>query len=459
MRALVLIHRWLGVVFCLLFAMWFASGMVMHFVPFPSLSEAERVAGLPVLALPSKRVDIMQVFDFKEKNLLARMHLSAPAGVPVYIGRRLDGTITAFDGASGAMLVVDTTHALASARAHAQARGLDAAHAAHTALASHDQWSVPNGFDAHRPLHRIALNDAAHTEIYVSSVTGEVVLDTTRFERAWNWAGSVVHWLYPTVLRQHWATWDRTVWWLSLMAMMGALAGAALGVIRLNGLRSPYRGWMFWHHTLGLTCALFVLTWIFSGWLSMDHGRIFSNGQPTDDERARIIGVAPSDVGDIKAPFKEIEWFGFAGQTMTRVIDASGKRRLHAGTQSGPWLSSAQLDSAARALGATCMHAVVAADDAYPAQSIAGGVPVYRITCGDTWFHIDGADGRIIEKLDASRRAYRWAYQALHTLDFPLLAQRETLRTLLILALCSAGLAFSLTGAVIGWRRLKRTVL
>ena len=37
MRALILLHRWLGVVFCLLFAMWFATGIVMHFVPFPVL--------------------------------------------------------------------------------------------------------------------------------------------------------------------------------------------------------------------------------------------------------------------------------------------------------------------------------------------------------------------------------------------------------------------------------------
>ena len=46
MKALVLLHRWLGVGFCLLFAMWFASGIVMHFVPFPSLAETERFAGL-----------------------------------------------------------------------------------------------------------------------------------------------------------------------------------------------------------------------------------------------------------------------------------------------------------------------------------------------------------------------------------------------------------------------------
>ena len=46
MHALILVHRWLGVVFCLFFAMWFATGIVMHFIAFPALSEAERVAGL-----------------------------------------------------------------------------------------------------------------------------------------------------------------------------------------------------------------------------------------------------------------------------------------------------------------------------------------------------------------------------------------------------------------------------
>src|ERR1700757_549026 len=46
MKLLIFLHRWLGVAFCLLFAMWFASGIVMHFVPFPRLTEADRIAGL-----------------------------------------------------------------------------------------------------------------------------------------------------------------------------------------------------------------------------------------------------------------------------------------------------------------------------------------------------------------------------------------------------------------------------
>ena len=36
MGFLAALHRWWGVAFCLSFAMWFASGIVMHFVPFPA---------------------------------------------------------------------------------------------------------------------------------------------------------------------------------------------------------------------------------------------------------------------------------------------------------------------------------------------------------------------------------------------------------------------------------------
>ena len=63
--------------------------------------------------------------------------------------------------------------------------------------------------------------------------------------------------------------------------------------------------------------------------------------------------------------------------------------------------------------------------------------------------------GAMLEKFDRSRRAYRWAYGALHTLDFPALIARPLLRTTLIVMLCGLGLTFSVTGVVIGWRRLR----
>src|ERR1700749_2503542 len=48
MRFLATLHRWWGIAFCLLFAMWFASGIVMHFVPFPARSADRFAALLPI---------------------------------------------------------------------------------------------------------------------------------------------------------------------------------------------------------------------------------------------------------------------------------------------------------------------------------------------------------------------------------------------------------------------------
>ena len=42
-------HRWLGIGSCILFAMWFLSGLVMINVPFPALTARERLAGLPTI--------------------------------------------------------------------------------------------------------------------------------------------------------------------------------------------------------------------------------------------------------------------------------------------------------------------------------------------------------------------------------------------------------------------------
>ena len=138
MRALVLIHRWLGIAFCLLFAMWFASGMVMHFVPFPSLTEGERVAGLAPIDLTVAITPLNALTGLGE-NDSQRLRLIAVAGNPVYVGRYTDGTLSARDARSGKKLAVNDTLVLASARIHARMRGLDATRARLAATESHDQ--------------------------------------------------------------------------------------------------------------------------------------------------------------------------------------------------------------------------------------------------------------------------------------------------------------------------------
>lgn len=468
LRALILLHRWLGISFCLLFAMWFGTGMVMHFVPFPALTEAERVDGLapidPSRALsgPVAAVDASRIGDARRVRLLQR------SDGPVYIVTGASGVrAVRADDQTGAAVKSESL-ALTIAEAAALRRGLNASKAAVVAVADYDQWTVPNGFDRHRPLYRIALNDIKGTEFYVSSVTGEVVLDTVSHERAWNYVGSVTHWIYPTILRSKWAAWDKTVWTLSLAALIAAISGSVLGILRMNaaGIRtvSPYAGWHGWHHVLGLACMTFVLTWIFSGWLSMDHGRLFSRGQLTEAEALTVAGAPawgalPADQARHIAPQTlEVEWLVFDRKFFRRertglntqlllsldsgVDDASSARR--------EFLEPREISAFVERLAQGCEAPVIVdADDNYAITAPMPDAPVYRSVCGNAWFHIDGASGEVLERLDPSRRAYRWLYSALHRMDFPILAARPALRSVLIVTLCSCGLVFS-------WHRLRR---
>lgn len=474
MGAIILLHRWLGIAFCLLFAMWFATGIVMHFVPFPSLTEAERVAGLaPVdhaqVTIPaSDAVAASGVADATRVRLIQR------SDGPVYIVSGPSHLRAIRASGRGDASVTSPDIALAIAQEHARNRGFDAAGAVIVARADYDQWTVPNGFDRHRPLFRVALGDAAGTEVYVSSLTGEVVLDTTRNERAWNLVGSVLHWIYPTVLRSNWALWDSVVWTLSLLASIAALLGALLGISRI-GIRgrqiSPYRGWHALHHLIGLVATVFVLTWIFSGWLSMDHGRLFSRGQLTPAE-SDIMNAWPdwpvvsSFVRQpISSSAREVEWFAFNGDVYRRDRVALGSQILVRAGDAGRdrqtgLLSAHEVQDLTTRLAAGCdAPSVLADNDDYPARSIVAAAPAYRSRCGDLWFDIDSANGSVLQRLDASRRAYRWFYSALHTLDFPILVTHPLLRDVLIVSLCALGMLFSVTGIVIGWRRLRSSFI
>src|SRR4051812_9640495 len=145
MRAIVLLHRWLGVAFCLLFAMWFATGIVMHFVPFPSLTEAERFAGLA----PVERAEVTAAGAVAASGITeaTRVRLIQRSDGPVYIvsGSVLVRAVRAADGRDATVTSADL--ALAIARDHARRRGIDAAGATLVARENYDQWSVPNGFD------------------------------------------------------------------------------------------------------------------------------------------------------------------------------------------------------------------------------------------------------------------------------------------------------------------------
>ena len=469
MNAIVLLHRWLGVAFALLFAMWFATGMVMHFVAFPSPRESERFAGLspigsvPVMG-PADAINASKIADAVRIRLIQRQD----GLIYLISGRSGVKAINATNGADAAMASADL--ARAEAKAYARNRGIMVGSSLSVDLRDYDQWTVPNSLDRYRPLFRVTLGDSDGREVYVASNTGEIVLVTTRHERLWNFVGSVLHWIYPTVLRRDWALWDRVVWTVSLLSAMTAALGAVLGIARLRVRRdrfgTPFRGWHALHHVIGLAATIFVLTWIISGWLSMDHGRLFSRGELTPAERVvsepLLDGTALSSTWPPLSPMvREVDWFSLAGREYRRDRVGLYRQILFRAGNAGRYdqsafLNSEQVGDMTSRLTMECgAPSALPIDDAYASAPTIVGAPVYRTICGDVWFDVDGASGMVLQRLDTSRRAYRWVYTALHTLDFPILLRHPFARTILVLGLCSLGFLFSVTGVVIGWRRLR----
>jgi PepSY-associated TM region len=467
MRVLTLLHRWWGVAFCLLFAMWFASGIAMHFVPFPSSSEADRFAAL--LPIDPDRVGHGPAEAVAASGIaeVLRVRLVGRSDGPIYLisGPSAFRTLRASDLADGA--VNSTRTALDIASDYARARELDTARAHAGEPIAFDQWSVSGEFDSDRPLYRSALNDDAGTELYVASTTGDVVLVTTRGVRAVNYIGSIAHWIYPTSLRHHLQAWTSMMWWLSLLAWIGAGFGVVIGLAQLTvgnrGATLPYRGLQAWHYRFGLVCAPFVLGFAFSGWLSMDDGRWLKGHDARADARA-ITSTAdwsklsPGDRSS--AGVKEIEWFAFGGNIYRRERASPEQQQLYETSPNialldGGLLRAGEIDHAIGHLATGCAPAsIIATGDDGAVKSRMPNAPVFRAVCGDSWFEIDGASGALLDRLDAPQRAYRRIFESLHTLRFWPLTSHPLLRTILIVALCGCGFAFSLTGVVIGMRRL-----
>jgi hypothetical protein len=55
-RKVLPVHRWLGITLGLLFALWFASGIILSFVPFPTLATRDRISHVTLDSGPESRV-------------------------------------------------------------------------------------------------------------------------------------------------------------------------------------------------------------------------------------------------------------------------------------------------------------------------------------------------------------------------------------------------------------------
>ena len=276
-RALIFVHRWMGVLLCLLFLTWFASGIVMMYWQFPQVSAADRSSRAPVL--DASRIHVLPQQAYARLEIDSRpigAQLVTFDGRPAYrfrIGLGDVSTVYADNGEVQQEFPPDLTLRIASAWT-----GHPTGAAKQEEITEEDQWTVAEEFADLRPLRKYSWPDGK--QVYISTVTGDVVQYTTRGSRLATYLGAIPHWLYFTPLRKRGQQWSRIVIWTSGLGTIAAILGITVGLWMYSPSRTyryagtpasfPYHGQKRWHAILGLFFGLFACTWAFSGMLSMD---------------------------------------------------------------------------------------------------------------------------------------------------------------------------------------------
>ena len=372
-RWILLGHRWLGIGTCLLFFLWFLSGVVMMYVGHPKLTWQERLEHLPPLEASQHLLSPADAFRRAGiQGTVTDLRLAnARAGQPVYIAQirpdarpapdapRPEPRLLALDARTGALLPpTDPATALASAQVYLEQGGLSHPSSSSTQPATSPRQPSPAGaqdtpgkplyqgitvedahthsaaMDLHRPLHKVLLPDADQTLLYISGTTGEVVRDAPRLERGFNYLGAWLHWLY--LFRDTAIDWTDLIIWLSIIGTVATLSGFLAGIIRWrfsrpyrSGSRSPFApGALRWHHILGLVFALTTFTWIFSGLMSMNPWDIFEADESIIDARrisnpdiqpSRATATPQALLARTTTPVRELQWHTLLGKTRVKA--------------------------------------------------------------------------------------------------------------------------------------------
>jgi hypothetical protein len=459
------------VALCLLFALWFASGGVMVFAPFPSLSEADRTAhsaAFDPAALRISPAEAQQIAGGGEAVRLISVAGRAAYVVALPVWPQV--VVSADEGQPMRPISPVQAKAVAEAFSGGQAASVSGPF-------SSDQWTGNQKFDRFRPFYRVRMGGPGGVDLYVSSHTGEVVQRTRGAERFWNGPGALLHSLSIAPLRKNAVASNRLLRWLSFFGLLTAVVGYGLGLFRTaqSALQeqgpSPFSGWLKWHHLLGVLGGLFVLTWIYSAWLSTDNGWLFHRASPSPAAAARFTGMQASEAGqqitldDLRrlGPSAQITFGAIAGQAFA---SASGGPRpeprvVLAGAPGAPLprlpdsLITSAVSLAWRGGRAGPVAPTPPTDFFATAEHMPASTVSVRSQSGvGPMIYVDAVDGRLVAAIDSSRALYTWLYYGLHTFRVPGLIEHPTLRAVIILIPLLLGLAFSVTSVVVGVRRL-----
>jgi hypothetical protein len=489
-RLAVLVHRWLGVALCLLFLLWFSSGIGMMYWDFPTVTAGDRLARSRPLDPSTIRLSPAGAYlALGQSPPPTQVRLNTFDGRPVYRFRvgRGESLVYADTGARQAGVSKELMQRVASAWTR------EPASAATVSEIGVDQWTVQGSFRSLQPLWKYSWPNGE--QVYVSETSGEVVQYTTTASRLGAYLGPIPHWLYLTPLRQYQPQWSTLVIWSSGFGTIAAILGLIVGIwmyspskrYRFGGTATsiPYRGQKRWHMAFGLLFGVGAATWAFSGMLSMDPFPTARTGGPTAGragandggipqalrgrlQLGRFAALDPRDalsrLGELNV--KELELTSFSDEPVyianlgggaTRIVASDGHVRSEFDRQRMIEIAT----KAAAPAGLAEIRVIDRYDMYYLDRHRQRPLPVILARLNDaehTRYYIDPKTARVVGSYSSRNWVSRWLYHGLHSLDFPWLYNHRPAWDIVVISFMLGGTALSVTSLVLAWRVVGRTL-
>jgi len=505
---LILSHRYIGIPLSFLFVVWFLSAFVMIYAGgMPRVTPQMRIEGAQPLDLSEVRVSPWQATGLMGYSPVEAT-LKTVLGRPVYEFPEFGNYSTFIWADSGEFLDEITTEQGAIIASDFLDIPVDAF--SYAGLVTFpDQWTI--AIPGELPLFKFTADDEYGTEVYVSPSKAQVAVYTTRESRLLAWLGTIPHWFYFADLRANQPLWYDIVVWSSGIGCIMALLGLMLSFTQWRKVRPfslrkaiPYHGLMRWHYILGTFFGVFVLTWAFSGMLSMEPYS-WTNARSVDvDAGVYQEGVLQLDAfpainaeqwqslaqSEMQSEIKEVEFRWLSGKpyylanfSQVNELVLSKRDRLHQ-----PYTIIGQLESGsvlidaenfqvfdgfsseelvAKLEGATPGAKVIDYalledyDDYYYSRNNQLPLPVLRIKFDDpaeSWIYVDPKKGELLSLIHKYSRVERWLYSGLHSLDFAFWYHQRPLWVIGMILLLAGGLGVSLIGLYFGLKRMKNDI-
>lgn len=477
------LHSVAGTVIAVFFFMWFFTGLVFIYHPYPRLDDKMANHHRENIQMDSLR-PIAYYTDSLLKDTVKSIKLDENLGQAMFKIETADSTykLCADTTANKKKVKFADVEAIAAKWIKGKPVSVDTLH-------DRAQWILYERYKKAMPIYKFTYDDAEGHELFISEKTGEVQQLTTRSQRIWAWLGAIPHKFYYPCIRRDVDIWETVITIGGILCLLAALSGFVHGISlqvkvykKKRKLVNPFKKPVYkWHHLLGLVFGIFIIAWGLSGIFSMQkvpkwlvpyekNYSMFADDIWEGDslplstyklDYRKILSVYP-DV-------KQIEWRVIGDKPVYDIVSDSNEVFVDA-SDSVPQALSIKADAVEKA-----MHRIYGKDtpvkvelmneyDEYYMASYDNRpvLPVYKAT-------VDNKDGSVYyistnsdycRYFNTNKKVRKWLFSGIHYLNIRCIVSHPALWYTCIWILCIGGMIVSLTGVILGvkyiCRKMKR---